>query len=71
MAEELTERTRAILAVDYAGHPADLEALGELARDRDLVLIDDASHALGACQDGRPVGSIPLRSSPSLPTAPQ
>lgn len=58
VSEQLTDRTRAILAVDYAGHPADLEALGAIARDRSLVLIDDASHALGACQDGRPLGSV-------------
>ncbi len=53
----LTERTRAILPVHLAGHPADLGALRELARSRGLVVIDDAAHAFGARAGGLPVGS--------------
>lgn len=52
-AEQLSERTRVNLPVDEAGHPADLEALGALARKRGLVMIDDALHALGAQQGSR------------------
>jgi perosamine synthetase len=51
-------RTRALLPVDYAGHPADLDALRALARDRGLCLIEDAAHALGARIGERHVGSI-------------
>ena len=54
--EKLTARTRAIVAVDFAGHPADLDELRELARAHGLVLLDDAAHALGAEYRGRPVG---------------
>ncbi len=57
-AQRITRRTKAILAVDYAGHPADLDQLLALARDHRLTLIEDAAHALGAQYHGRRVGSI-------------
>jgi perosamine synthetase len=56
--QALTPRTRALLPVDYAGHPADLRALRELGDRRSLVLIEDACHSLGATFEGRRVGSI-------------
>src|SRR5262249_52290944 len=54
----ITARTRAILPVDYAGHPADLDAILYLAKRHNLVVIEDACHALGAEHKNRPVGSI-------------
>src|SRR3984957_2905480 len=51
-------QTRAILAVDYAGHPADLDPFLELAKRKGLMIIEDACHALGAEYRGRRVGSI-------------
>jgi dTDP-4-amino-4,6-dideoxygalactose transaminase len=54
----ITSRTKAIIAVDFAGHPADLDALAEIARRRDLVLIEDAAHAIGAEYKGRHIGAI-------------
>jgi perosamine synthetase len=54
----ITDRTRAIVAVDYAGIPCDLDELMELANAHDLVLIEDACHAPGATYRGRPVGGI-------------
>jgi perosamine synthetase len=54
----LTERTRAILSVDYAGHPADLDAIREIASRRRLIVIEDACHALGAEYRDRKVGAI-------------
>jgi perosamine synthetase len=54
----LTPRTRALMPVDYAGHPADLDELLAVARERQLVVIEDASHALGAQYRARPVGSV-------------
>jgi perosamine synthetase len=54
----ITPRTRAILPVDYAGHPADSDAILEIARGHGLVVIEDACHALGAQYCGRLVGSI-------------
>ncbi len=58
VADAITPRTRAIIAVDFAGQPADLDELREIARARRLVLIEDAAHALGATAHGRPVGGI-------------
>lgn len=54
----LTPRTKAIITVDYGGCPSELDDLLELARQRDLVIIEDASHAIGARYRGRPVGSV-------------
>ena len=56
--KRITTKTRAIVPVDYAGHPADLAAIRKIAADRGLVVIEDACHALGAEYHGRPVGSI-------------
>lgn len=54
----ITSNTRAIIAVDYAGHPADLDPIRKIAADRGLIFIEDACHALGARYRGREVGSI-------------
>jgi perosamine synthetase len=54
----ITPRTRALLPVDYAGHPADLDAILELSGRHGLVVIEDACHALGAEYRQRPTGSI-------------
>jgi len=56
--KRITGRTRVILPVDYAGHPADLDLIIEIAREHKLVVIEDACHALGAEYRGRSVGSI-------------
>jgi dTDP-4-amino-4,6-dideoxygalactose transaminase len=53
-----TSRVKAIIAVDYAGHPAALNELQELAHSRGALLIEDASHALGAEYHEKRVGSI-------------
>ncbi len=58
VAKKISSKTRAILPVDYAGHPADLDEIRELARKHDLVVIEDAAHALGAEYKGSKVGSI-------------
>jgi perosamine synthetase len=54
--ERLTSRTRAVITVDFAGQPGDLDPLGDLAAGAGAVLIDDAAHSLGAEYRGRPVG---------------
>lgn len=54
----VTPRTRAILPVDYAGHPADLDKILEIADRHNLVVIEDACHALGAEYKGRRIGGI-------------
>lgn len=57
-AAAITPRTKAIMAVDYAGQPCDYDELAALAADHRLLLIADAAHALGASYHGRPVGSL-------------
>ena len=54
----ITPRTKAIVAVDYAGHPADLDELREIADRYKIYLIEDAAHSIGSTYKGRPVGSI-------------
>lgn len=56
--ERLTSKTKAIIAVDYAGHPCNYDELRDLAKHHDLYLVDDACHALGGSYRGRPVGSL-------------
>ena len=54
----ITPRTKAIVAVDYAGHPADLDELRVIADKHRIYLIEDAAHSIGSTYKGRPVGSI-------------
>ncbi|HSR51316.1 MAG TPA: UDP-4-amino-4,6-dideoxy-N-acetyl-beta-L-altrosamine transaminase [Acidobacteriota bacterium] len=62
----LGRRSKAVIAVDYAGQPCDYPALGELAGQRGVALLADACHAPGAQLDGRPVGSLAEMSCFSL-----
>ena len=54
----ITPRTKAIVAVDYAGHPADLDELRAIADKHRIYLIEDAAHSIGSTYKGRRVGSI-------------
>lgn len=54
----ITPRTKAIVAVDYAGHPADLDELRAIANRHGVFLIEDAAHSIGSSYKGRRVGSI-------------
>jgi UDP-4-amino-4,6-dideoxy-N-acetyl-beta-L-altrosamine transaminase len=61
VAAAITPRTKALLPVDYAGHPADYTALrriADAAPGGPLVIIADASHSLGATRDGQAVGTL-------------
>ena len=58
VSRKISPRTKAVIAVDYAGHPADLTALRDLAAQHGLILIEDACHALGAEHRGKRVGGI-------------
>ena len=55
---QLTDRTRVVAAVDYAGHPADLDELAAIAHGAGALLLEDAAHSVGSLYRGRPVGSI-------------
>jgi perosamine synthetase len=56
MAARINARTKVILPVDYAGHPADLSPILEVAEHHGLTVIEDACHALGAEYEKRRVG---------------
>jgi len=56
--DAMTRRTKAIIPVHYAGHPADMSAFQALARGRGLRLIEDAAHCMEGVAEGRKVGSI-------------
>ena len=54
----ITPRTRAIVPAHKYGHPADMDAIVGIARERGLVVVEDLCHALGAEQGGRMAGTI-------------
>ena len=58
VADAITPRTKAIVAVDYAGHPADLDELRALADRHGIFLIEDAAHSIGSTYRSRRVGTI-------------
>ena len=57
-ARVLTPRTKAILCVHLAGWPCDMDGFQELAKARDLYLVEDCAQAHGASWNGRSVGSL-------------
>ena len=57
IAAAVTPRTRVILPTHLYGHPADIDAIAEVARDHGLKLLEDAAQAHGARYRGRPVGA--------------
>ncbi len=58
VADHITERTKAILPVDYAGQPCDLDEIRDIAQKHNLLLIEDGAEALGSEYRGRKIGSI-------------
>jgi perosamine synthetase len=56
--KKITKRTKAIIPVDYSGHPCDMDAIRRLAKKNGLVLIEDAAHSFGATYKNKKVGSL-------------
>jgi UDP-4-amino-4,6-dideoxy-N-acetyl-beta-L-altrosamine transaminase len=56
--KKITKNTKAVIYVDFAGQPCDVEETKEIAEENDLYLIEDAAHALGAEYDGKKVGAF-------------
>jgi dTDP-4-amino-4,6-dideoxygalactose transaminase len=54
----INSRTKAIVAVDYAGHPAELNELKQIAEKYNIYLIEDAAHSLGSKYQGLPIGCV-------------
>ncbi len=55
---KITSRTKAIIAVDFAGQAAELDKIREICKQNNLYFIEDAAHAIGTKYDGEAVGSI-------------
>ena len=58
VSRKVTEHTRAIVCVHYAGLPCDMAPLQRIASERNIPLIEDAAHAIGAKYYGVPVGRM-------------
>lgn len=54
--EKLTQRTKAIIVMHYAGFPCDMPAILRIAEEHGLAVIEDAAHAVGASLDGKALG---------------
>lgn len=54
----ITPRTKGIVAVDFTGQAVEHDAIREICKKHNLILIEDAAHAIGTKYKGRPVGSI-------------
>ncbi len=58
VARRVTSRTKAVMAVHYAGHPAPMDELQGIADAAGIALLEDAAEAHGAADGGRPVGGL-------------
>lgn len=56
--EKITDRTKAIIAVDFGGVPVNADAIHKICDEHDLIFIEDAAHSIGSALEGRPVGSL-------------
>lgn len=54
---KINQKTKAIISVHFSGHPCDLEAIYRIAKKYNLMIIEDAAHALGAKYKGLKIGS--------------
>ena len=52
----VTNKTKVIAGVDYAGHPVDIDELKEIANNSGALFLEDAAHSIGSTYKGRPVG---------------
>lgn len=54
----VTDHTKVIAGVDYAGHPIEVDAINEIAAAVGALVVEDAAHSIGSTYRGRPVGSL-------------
>lgn len=54
----ITKNTKAIIPIDFTGKPVALDEIRSIAKEHDLIVIEDAAHALGATYKGKRIGSI-------------
>ena len=58
VAKKITARTKMIVPVHIGGYPVDMDPIMELAREHDILVLEDAAHAFGAEYKGRKIGTI-------------
>lgn len=54
----ITDKTKAVVAVDFTGQAVELDEIRAICKEHDLILIEDAAHSIGTTYKGQPVGSI-------------
>lgn len=55
---KITDKTKAIVAVHFTGQPCDMDRIHDIAKKYNLIVIEDAAHALGADYKGKKIGSM-------------
>lgn len=55
---KITNKTKAIIPVHWGGYPCDLDEIKAIAKENNLIVIEDAAHAPGATYKGKPIGDI-------------
>ncbi|MEN6346792.1 MAG: DegT/DnrJ/EryC1/StrS family aminotransferase [Armatimonadia bacterium] len=58
VARKVTDRTKVIIPVHIGGYPVDMDPIMEIARERDVLVIEDAAHAFGGRYKGRAIGTL-------------
>jgi perosamine synthetase len=56
--EKITEKTKAIIPVHWGGYPCDMDEINDLAKKHNLIVIEDAAHALGAKYKNKNIGTL-------------
>ncbi len=56
--QKITDRTKAIMVVHWAGYPCDMDEILQIAKEHNVAVIEDAAHALGASYHGKSIGTI-------------
>lgn len=55
---KITKKTKAIMVVHWGGTPCDMDKINKIAKKYNLIVIEDAAHALGALYKNKPIGTI-------------
>jgi perosamine synthetase len=55
---KITEKTKAIIPVHFSGQPCDMDAIHQIAKEYNLIVIEDAAHAIGAEYKGKKIGGL-------------
>ena len=58
--KNITNKTKVIIPVHYTGQPSDMDVIHEIADEHNLIVIEDAAHALGALYKNKKIGSLSI-----------